>query len=199
MEDGWIENAQFSLYCLGALLSIRVCSVLYRGGVFAWALIYGVVGLALLWIAGEEISWGQRIFGLETPDWMQRHNLQHEMNLHNLPGVMSTVHWLASCALIVFVVLSTVGWTWGRSLLAKRHTYLWLPHPILVPAWLCFLSYGWLRTLYLQYSGATSVGRMVSRLQEPVELILAGGIVVFLSMVLSKARLLSDRRSSNLR
>ena len=34
--------------------------------------------------AGEEISWGQRIFGVETPEWMEEHNRQKEMNLHNL-------------------------------------------------------------------------------------------------------------------
>lgn len=35
-------------------------------------------------IAGEEISWGQRIFGWETPDWLKEHNIQHETSIHNL-------------------------------------------------------------------------------------------------------------------
>jgi hypothetical protein len=34
--------------------------------------------------AGEEISWGQRIFGVETPQLFQKENAQHEINLHNL-------------------------------------------------------------------------------------------------------------------
>ena len=44
-------------------------------------------GIVLLFIAGEEISWGQRIFGYPTPDWIAERNLQEEFNLHNLSGV----------------------------------------------------------------------------------------------------------------
>ena len=42
--------------------------------------------LAMLFFVGggEEISWGQRIFGWETPDSFQKSNLQRETNLHNL-------------------------------------------------------------------------------------------------------------------
>jgi hypothetical protein len=42
--------------------------------------------LALLFFfgAGEEISWGQRIFGIETPDAIDQINVQGEMNIHNL-------------------------------------------------------------------------------------------------------------------
>ncbi len=34
--------------------------------------------------AGEEVSWGQRLFGIEPPSFFLRHNAQGEMNLHNL-------------------------------------------------------------------------------------------------------------------
>lgn len=44
------------------------------------------LGLALLFFfgAGEEISWGQRIFGFHTPEPLAQVNKQDEMNLHNL-------------------------------------------------------------------------------------------------------------------
>jgi tetratricopeptide (TPR) repeat protein len=39
----------------------------------------------------EEISWGQRIFGFESPEFFKRYNLQRETNLHNiLAGPVST-------------------------------------------------------------------------------------------------------------
>ncbi len=46
------------------------------------------LGLALLLFvaAGEEISWGQRLIGLETPESVRRINAQGEINLHNLYG-----------------------------------------------------------------------------------------------------------------
>jgi hypothetical protein len=44
------------------------------------------LGLALLFFVagGEEISWGQRIFGIETPEALEEHNVQKELTLHNL-------------------------------------------------------------------------------------------------------------------
>ncbi len=34
--------------------------------------------------AGEEISWGQRIFGFATPEKLEEKNVQEEFNIHNL-------------------------------------------------------------------------------------------------------------------
>lgn len=44
------------------------------------------LGLAALFFfgAGEEISWGQRILGFETPETLSQVNRQEEFNLHNL-------------------------------------------------------------------------------------------------------------------
>ncbi len=43
--------------------------------------LYGVI---FLFGAGEEISWGQRIFDVESSAFFQQHNAQGETNLHNL-------------------------------------------------------------------------------------------------------------------
>ena len=44
------------------------------------------VGLTLFFLfgAGEEISWGQRIFNLKTPESLVGVNTQEELNLHNI-------------------------------------------------------------------------------------------------------------------
>jgi len=47
-------------------------------------LIYLGVALLFFFGAGEEISWGQRIFGFETPETLAQVNKQDELNLHNL-------------------------------------------------------------------------------------------------------------------
>lgn len=43
-------------------------------------------GLAALYFAGEEISWGQWVIGFETPEAFAKKNAQGEFNLHNLHG-----------------------------------------------------------------------------------------------------------------
>jgi len=42
--------------------------------------------LCLLFLFGamEEISWGQRILGIQSPEWFLKHNRQGETNIHNL-------------------------------------------------------------------------------------------------------------------
>jgi hypothetical protein len=83
-EDGIAEW----LTVLGLLLGSFVCF-----GRFAkllrkkssWFLFVTVgLGLFLFFAAGEEISWGQRIFGIETPEYFKANNAQQETNLHNL-------------------------------------------------------------------------------------------------------------------
>jgi hypothetical protein len=53
------------------------------------------LGLAVLFLfgAGEEISWGQRILGFQTPESLSEVNRQEEFNLHNLSA------WEASALL----------------------------------------------------------------------------------------------------
>jgi hypothetical protein len=50
----------------------------------------------------EEISWGQRIIGWETPDFLEEINLQDETNIHNLfSGSFSPLH----IAIMLFIYL----------------------------------------------------------------------------------------------
>lgn len=43
------------------------------------------VGAAVLFFGmGEELSWGQRMLGIESPEFFITHNAQNETNLHNL-------------------------------------------------------------------------------------------------------------------
>ena len=42
-----------------------------------------ILCIAWLIFALEEISWGQRIFGIESPEFFLGHNYQQETNIHN--------------------------------------------------------------------------------------------------------------------
>lgn len=47
-------------------------------------LIFLIVALFMFFAAGEEISWGQRLFGFKTPEVFDEINVQKEFNLHNI-------------------------------------------------------------------------------------------------------------------
>jgi hypothetical protein len=58
---------------------------------------YAVLGVAMLLGGGEEISWGQRLIGFDTPAGLQALNVQQEVNFHNLGGF-----WANALLLLVF-------------------------------------------------------------------------------------------------
>jgi len=83
-EDGIVEW----LTVLGLLLGCIVCVTRFFKLLkkrTAWFLIV-TFGLALLlfFAAGEEISWGQRIFHIKSSEFFKERNSQGETNLHNL-------------------------------------------------------------------------------------------------------------------
>lgn len=83
-EDGPLEWSQFALFATsGVLFAVAAWRAARRGDVLG-AVLLAVGALGILGIAGEEISWGQRILGLETPEALATANHQDEINIHNI-------------------------------------------------------------------------------------------------------------------
>ena len=170
-----------------AFVSGSIAVMLNQGWNGVWAICYAFGALVLFWIAGEEISWGQRIFDLSTPDALEA-NTQGELNLHNLPGVMSWMHRLLIFSLLIVSVVSIAVWTRGPAALRKWRVHLWLPHPLLIGIGVCFWSYSWIRALDRWYFGLEDVHHVVPRLQESAEPILYTGVLTFLVMAAVRVR-----------
>ena len=64
-----------------------------------------LVALFCLFVAGEEFSWGQRLFGYGSPEYFLANNYQQELNLHNLPGAVFKPKWVLILALAGYGVL----------------------------------------------------------------------------------------------
>ncbi|WP_133175987.1 hypothetical protein [Yoonia sediminilitoris] len=83
-EDGLIEYGSALMLLMASLIALinsfsREMRPSSRGF---------FIFLTLLFFAmcGEEVSWGQRIFGFETPKALAEVNVQEELNLHNMFG-----------------------------------------------------------------------------------------------------------------
>lgn len=83
-EDGVIEYSTTVFLALSAIILLFNATALWRRGVAFGAALTVVYALAFFFGAGEEVSWGQRIFGWESGDYFQENNFQGETNLHNL-------------------------------------------------------------------------------------------------------------------
>lgn len=83
-EDGIVEW----LTVLGLLSGCIACVSRYiqlrkfKSGWFLFVTI--ALALMLFFVAGEEVSWGQRILGIKSSEFFQEKNSQGETNLHNL-------------------------------------------------------------------------------------------------------------------
>ena len=84
VEDGIIEYGTALMLLISGIIMIRRIFIFGRYKRFKWKLTVIVIALLFIFAAGEEISWGQRIFGIESSEFFKDNNAQKEMNLHNL-------------------------------------------------------------------------------------------------------------------
>ena len=81
VEDALIEYLTVGVFLLAGI-------VLFAAALTARRLfprcVYILGGVAMLLFAGEEMSWGQRIIGFDTPDFLMGLNTRGEFNIHNV-------------------------------------------------------------------------------------------------------------------
>ncbi len=133
-EDMYGEWTQTFLFASAFVFSLVLATSSHRQRPF-----FILLSLALFYVVMEEISWGQRLFGFETPDFFRRHNLQDETNIHNLlVGPVSTptkqlIEYLLAGGLtlygLVYPLLIRVRWQPALFLessgLVASPLYLW--------------------------------------------------------------------------
>lgn len=78
MYGEWAQVFFFLMTFIFASLNVISSDV----GRFRW--FFSVLALAALYTFMEEISWGQRLIGFDTPGFFEEHSYQNEANLHNL-------------------------------------------------------------------------------------------------------------------
>lgn len=84
MEDGFTEWSTVVFLVIGLYVSAKRVWLLkaQRGRLFIF--MTALLALFFFFGAGEEISWGQRIFNVESSEFFVQNNAQGETNLHNL-------------------------------------------------------------------------------------------------------------------
>ncbi|HET7030617.1 MAG TPA: hypothetical protein VFI34_08905 [Candidatus Limnocylindrales bacterium] len=83
-EDHVVEWLQFGTILAAALVFGLAGLTAWRADRRFLAGVFALVAIGALVVAGEEISWGQRILGLQTPEVLDRINHQGETNIHNI-------------------------------------------------------------------------------------------------------------------
>jgi hypothetical protein len=176
-EDGISENLQVLFWALALILGLIVMGRLWLKGAKIFALLYLVLNLGIIFIVGEEISWGQRIFGWETSEKMKTINKQQETNLHNIEGVGDKIKWL-------HVIIGTYGTVFPLLALRFRDDAryreaisLLVPHYTLVPHFFATLVWRLQANLW---KPPKSLYFVITEYSEVLELVLAVAFFMFL-------------------
>ena len=130
-EDHWVEYLTAVWFLVGGLLLVGTAlaerSWRRRG-------VYVLGAAALLFVAGEEISWGQRILGFATPDALAALNRQDEFNVHNIRYVSFGKVYREETLLLCMVT--------GAAFICRKDALWGFPLPSIL------LAVGFLVTLY---------------------------------------------------
>ena len=132
MYGEWMQTALFTAVLIIAVPLVR------RRWAYRW--FFALLAIAAFYTVMEEISWGQRLFQVESPAFFAENNVQGETNLHNFfTGPDSTLlkdvveYTLATALLsygLFYPLLLRSGWVVARWLnrqgVAPPPLYLWM-------------------------------------------------------------------------
>lgn len=132
----------------GVLESLSAIFYFSAAGIFAfgfknkfaplrfWCLFFAVL---MFMVGGEEISWGQRIFGITTPTSLEAVNVQNEFNIHNIDGIHQHVRMLGVAFVGLFCFLIPISNHFSQKM-KQFYTQWGVPLFPLSAAWLVVLS-----------------------------------------------------------
>lgn len=174
MEDGPIEWLQFVCYALACAAGAGVAYKRFRAGHPWQALMFLGFAVANFFIAGEEIAWGQRIFGLQTPEELKAINHQGEITVHNIQVVQDAFNIVLFLAGFYGSIAYFANQKLGIERFGDQANYLLVPPLFLVPSFLVLFGYKLIR-----YTLVRSPGFIVTKYGEWPELCLAFGFFIF--------------------
>lgn len=127
-EDGVLEWIQVLFFAVGAVCSALAARRLAGRGQRGYAALWAIAALGLVFVTGEELAWGQRLFGFEAPEEVARVNEKQELSLHNIEGLTRPFFWIkviAGAYALIGAIVRLVAHAGGR-----RPAFDW----ILIPA-----------------------------------------------------------------
>lgn len=105
VEDGPVEwGTTIMLFSVSLLCIFRFFSNTKQKPVL-WLLGTVIFALLFFFAAGEEVSWGQRIFNIQSGEFFKENNAQGETNLHNLVVEGKKINKLIFSQLLMLVMV----------------------------------------------------------------------------------------------
>jgi heme exporter protein D len=188
-EDRPVEFMQAICYVVSSLLSALIGSRLYSLSSRYLALLYALFAVILMVFAMEEISWGQRLLGLGTPNYFIVNNMQGETNLHNLDsiGFDGEYGFVVNTAIAVTVLYIAFAWTLASPRIFQNQTV----NHYLVPSWY-FGGYFLLPILWsAEVGGPAWISATLPHEHEFAETLYATGCLLFMILGIRRLKMVT--------
>ncbi len=170
-DDHIIEWGQLVALVLSGVLSLLIANNIRKTSKLV-SVFYIFLGIFMLFVAGEEISWGQRILGIDTPEKITSINLQEELTLHNLYFIEPLV-WIGYLSLSLYGLFAKYLLTSFKLLSDTIKEYL-------VPPWFT-KSFFLFSTIYYLNVSPFVPARIPPEWSEVAELMLFMGLFFFVN------------------
>ncbi len=147
-EDSLLEWSQFLFILAACLLFTWLGLQLIRSGHRGIGWLYLLAAAGALLVAGEEISWGQRVFGWGTPEALDALNHQGETNIHNIRPVQRAFGYAVLMMGMYGVLIPLLKSRLLDNRLRFTYGHLLIPPLCLVSAFLMPFSYRFFRLVF---------------------------------------------------
>ena len=174
-EGGIIEYGTSFAYILAFIFAIPIGKLFLQKKHKLLGYFYYLLAVFCLFIALEELSWGQRFIGVKSPEFFETYNSKSELSLHNLV-------WLETYLYYGFIILGILGglsWLIVK-LLDRKRKIKNIYYKYLFPSWF-ISSFFLLVCIYfsiLQYLSQWE--NLLTPLKEFMELTLSLGFFGFI-------------------
>lgn len=176
---------------LAFLIGIRL---LFRKSVRARPLVFTFTlfaVLACLFLAGEEVSWGQHFFHWMTPEaWVNR---QNETNLHNTYWVLEKFPRILLETGIFIGGLLIPLWAWFDESIRRVRLALFLPATIMVPVSLLAMGF---KAIHTRVNDAPVFGETIPRPSEAAETFYVMFLLFFMIVFARRIRALESETAT---
>lgn len=173
-EDHLIEWTQVWVLLISVYFAYALFEKLKAQKYKIHTIIFLFIALGLFIVAGEEISWGQRLLRIETPEIIAEHNLQDEITIHNLEPIADYI-WHGY---LIVTLYGSFAWV-IKSWLKRRFPQHNLLFELYIPPWYTSLFFA-LPLVYHIQARPTIEYHSIGQWSETMELYLYLGIVLFL-------------------
>ncbi len=132
-EDRLFEWLQVVGFLLTAVIAGLLVPQFWRDGHRVAAASYVLLALTAFFIAGEEISWGQRVFDIQTPEQLAEINKQGETTLHNIGRALTVFNLVM--LVVGFYGSIVAGWLRLQGSRARGPVFDVFVPPLFLTSW----------------------------------------------------------------